>query len=90
MLTSGMYASRHSKHTSESPRTHPAEEKDGKEAHLENQTGVLHLCQHESVPILLHAIRTLPLDREFNGTEHADHAGSPGKPWTTTLSPVED
>jgi len=60
---------------SESTRTHPAEEKDTKQARLENPTGVLHLFQHESVPILLDALLTLPPGREFNKTELADHAG---------------
>jgi len=60
---------------SESTHGHSAEEKDTKEARLENPTGVLHLFQHESVPILLDAILTLPPDREFNKTELADHAG---------------
>lgn len=60
---------------SESTRTHPAEEKDIKEARLENPTGVLHLFQHESVPVLIDALLTLPPGREFNKTELADHAG---------------
>jgi len=60
---------------SESTRTHPAEEKDMKEARLENPTGVLHLFQYKSVPILIDAILTLPPGREFNKTEFADHAG---------------
>jgi len=54
---------------------HPAEEKDTKEARLENPSGVLHLFRHESVPILLDAVLTLPPGREFNKTEFADHAG---------------
>lgn len=70
-----MYAGRHSKHMSESTPTHPAEEKDTKEARLENPTGVLHLFQHESVPILIDALLTLSPGREFNKTELADHAG---------------
>jgi hypothetical protein len=70
-----MYAGRHSEHMSESAPTHPAEEKDTKEARLENPTGVLHLFQHESVPILIDALLTLPPGREFNKTEFADHAG---------------
>lgn len=60
---------------SESTPTHPAEEKDTKEARLENPSGVLYLFQHESVPILLDALLTLPPGREFNKTELADHAG---------------
>jgi Fic family protein len=60
---------------SESTRKHPAEEKDTKEARLENPSGVLYLFQHESVPILLDAILTLPPGREFNKTELAGHAG---------------
>ncbi|WP_436903616.1 hypothetical protein [Halovenus halobia] len=60
---------------SESSQGHPAAEKDTKEARLENPSGVLHLFQHESVPILLDAILTLPPGREFNKTEFADHAG---------------
>ena len=60
---------------SESTEKHPAEEKDTKEARLENPTGVLHLFQHDSVPILLDAVLTLPPGREFNKTEFADHAG---------------
>ena len=60
---------------SESTPTHPAEEKDTKEARLENPSGVLYLFQHESVPILIDAILTSPPGREFNKTEFADHAG---------------
>jgi len=60
---------------SESPSKHPAVEKDTKEARLENPSGVLYLFQHESVPILLDAILTLPPGREFTKTELADHAG---------------
>jgi len=59
----------------QSTGTHPAEEKSTKEARLENPTGVLHLFQHESVPILIDALLTLPPGREFNKTELADHAG---------------
>jgi hypothetical protein len=59
----------------ESTRRHPAAEKDTKEARLENPSGVLHLFQHGSVPILIDAILTLPPGREFNKTEFADHAG---------------
>jgi predicted transcriptional regulator len=60
---------------SESSQTHPAAEKDTKEARLENPSGVLYLFQHESVPILIDAILTLPPGREFTKTELADHAG---------------
>lgn len=60
---------------SESTETHPAEETDTKEARLENPSGVLYLFQHESVPILIDAILTLPPGREFNKTELAEHAG---------------
>ena len=60
---------------SESSQKHPAAEKDTKEARLENPTGVLCLFQHESVPILIDAILTLPPSREFTKTELADHAG---------------
>lgn len=60
---------------SESPRKHPAEEKDTKEARLENPSGVLYLFQHESVPLLIDAVLTLPPGREFTKTEFADHAG---------------
>ena len=70
-----MCVTRYTAHMSESTRTHPAEEKDTKEARLENPTGVLHLFQHESVPILIDAILTLPPGREFNKTELADRAG---------------
>ena len=70
-----MCVTRHIDHMSESTRTHPAEEKDTKEARLENPTGVLHLFQYKSVPILIDAILTLPPGREFNKTEFADHAG---------------
>jgi Fic family protein len=70
-----MYADRRTVSMSKSTRDHPAEEKDTKEARLENPTGVLHLFQHESVPILIDAILTLPPGREFNKTELADHAG---------------
>jgi hypothetical protein len=70
-----MYVARYANRMSESPPRHPAEEKDTKEARLENPSGVLHLFQHESVPILLDAILTLPPGREFNKTEFAGHAG---------------
>jgi len=60
---------------SESPPKHPAAEKDTKEARLENPSGVLYLFEHESVPILIDAILTLPPGREFTKTEFADHAG---------------
>lgn len=60
---------------SESPRNHPAEQKDTKEARLENPSGVLYLFQHESVPLLVDAVLTLPPGREFTKTEFADHAG---------------
>jgi Fic family protein len=70
-----MYAERCVECMSESTAKHPAAEKDTKEARLENPTGVLHLFQHESVPILLDAVLTLPPGREFNKTEFADHAG---------------
>jgi DNA-binding MarR family transcriptional regulator len=60
---------------SESPPTHPAEQKDTKEARLENPSGVLHLFQYESVPVLIDALLTLPPGREFNKTELAEHAG---------------
>ena len=48
---------------------------DTKEARLENPSGVLYLFEHESIPILIDAILTLPPGREFNKTELADHAG---------------
>lgn len=70
-----MYVYRYIVRVSESTPTHPAEEKDTKEARLENPSGVLHLFQHESVPILIDAVLTLPPGREFNKTEFADHAG---------------
>ncbi len=60
---------------SESPEKHPAEETDTKEARLENPSGVLYLFQHESVPVLIDAILTLPPGREFTKTEFADYAG---------------
>ena len=60
---------------SESSAEHPAAEKDTKQARLENPSGVLYLFQHESVPILIDAILTLPPGREFTKTELADHAG---------------
>jgi DNA-binding MarR family transcriptional regulator len=60
---------------SESPSKHPAAEKDTKQARLENPSGVLYLFQHESIPILIDAILTLPPGREFTKTELADHAG---------------
>ena len=60
---------------SETPTKHPAAERDTKKARLENPSGVLHLFQHESVPILIDAILTLPPGREFTKTEFADHAG---------------
>jgi Fic family protein len=60
---------------SESPRRHPAAETDTKAARLENPSGVLYLFQHESVPILIDAVLTLPPGREFTKTELAGHAG---------------
>ena len=70
-----MYADRHTDYMSQSTREHPAEDKDTKKARLENPSGVLRLFQHESVPILIDAILTLPPGREFNKTEFAEHAG---------------
>ena len=70
-----MYAERCTTYMSESTTNHPAEGKDTKEARLENPSGVLHLFRHESVPILLDAILTLPPGREFNKSEFAEHAG---------------
>jgi len=70
-----MYAGRYIVTMSEPTQKHPAEEKDTKEARLENPSGVLHLFGHDSVPILLDALLTLPPGREFNKTEFADHAG---------------
>ena len=70
-----MYADRHTDRMSQSTRKHPAEDKDTKEARLENPSGVLHFFRHESVPILIDAILTLPPGREFNKTEFAEHAG---------------
>lgn len=70
-----MYAERYIILMSEPTQKHPAEEKDTKEARLENPSGVLHLFGHDSVPILLDALLTLPPGREFNKTEFADHAG---------------
>ena len=60
---------------SESPQNHPGAKKDTKEARLENPSGVLYLFQHESIPLLIDAILTLPPGREFTKTELADHAG---------------
>lgn len=60
---------------SESTPSHSPEEKDTKEARLENPSGILHLFQHESVPIILDSLLTLPPGREFNKTELAEHAG---------------
>jgi hypothetical protein len=70
-----MYAERYIVIMSEPTQKHPAEEKDTKEARLENPSGVLHLFGHDSIPILLDALLTLPPGREFNKTEFADHAG---------------
>jgi Fic family protein len=70
-----MYAERYIIIMSEPTQKHPAEEKDTKEARLENPSGVLHLFGHDSIPILLDALLTLPPGREFNKTEFADHAG---------------
>ena len=60
---------------SETPQGHPAAETDTKEARLENPSGVLYLFQHESVPILVDAVLTLPPSRELTKTELADRAG---------------
>lgn len=68
-------AERSTANVSDSTPNQLAEEKDTKEARLENPTGVLHLFGHESVPILLDALLTLPPGREFNKTEFAEHAG---------------
>lgn len=70
-----MYAEGYIIIMSEPTQKHPAEEKDTKEARLENPSGVLHLFGHDSIPILLDALLTLPPGREFNKTEFADHAG---------------
>jgi hypothetical protein len=53
----------------------PTEDLDTKQARLEHPSGFLYLLQHESVPILIDAILTLPPGREFTKTELADHAG---------------
>jgi hypothetical protein len=60
---------------SEPTRTHPADDRDTKQARLDHPSGLLYLLQHESVPILLDALLDLPPGREFNKTEFADHAG---------------
>lgn len=60
---------------SESTPTHPAEERDTKQARLEHPSGVLYLMQHDSVPIILDALLDLPPGREFNKSEFAEHAG---------------
>jgi response regulator of citrate/malate metabolism len=60
---------------SESSQKHPEAEKDTREARLENPSGVLYLFRHESVPILIDAILTLPPGREFTKTELADLVG---------------
>ncbi len=60
---------------SESTRTHPAEDRDTKEARLQHPSGFLALTRHESVPIIVDALLDLPPGREFNKTELADHAG---------------
>jgi hypothetical protein len=70
-----MYVGAYVEPMGESSRTHPAAEKDTKEARLENPSGILHLFRHESVPILIDAVLTLPPGREFNKTEFAEHAG---------------
>ena len=70
-----MYTDQYTRYMSESAEPHPAAEKDTKQARLEHPSGVLHLFQHESVPLLLDAVLTLPPGREFNKTEFADHAG---------------
>lgn len=54
---------------------HPAAEVDTKEARLEHPSGFLYLTQHESVPIIIDALLSLPPGREFNKTELAEHAG---------------
>lgn len=46
-----------------------------KEARLSHPSGILHLLQHDAVPILLDAVLDLPPGREFNKTEFAAHAG---------------
>lgn len=52
-----------------------AEEVDTKEQRLAHPSGVLHLTQHDAVPIMLDAVLDLPPNREFTRTEFADHAG---------------
>lgn len=51
------------------------EDLDTKAIRLEHPSGLLHLMQHDSVPILIDALLDLPPGREFNKTELADHAG---------------
>lgn len=60
---------------SETTPRNNASDRDVKQARLDNPSGLLHLTQHESVPILLDAILDLPPGREFNKSEFADHAG---------------
>ncbi|AWB27665.1 helix-turn-helix domain-containing protein [Halococcoides cellulosivorans] len=60
---------------SESTPRDSASDQDVKQARLDHPSGLLHLTQHESVPILLDAILDLPPGREFNKSEFADHAG---------------
>ena len=71
-----MCTNRYTDSMSESPRTHPAAETDTKADRLENPSGILYLLQHESVPILIDAVLTLPPGREFTKTELAGHAGA--------------
>jgi predicted AAA+ superfamily ATPase len=57
----------------QSPPT--TEDRDTKALRLEHPSGILHLFQHQSVPILIDALLDLPPGREFTKTEFADHAG---------------
>lgn len=46
-----------------------------KEARRQHPSGILHVMESESVPIILDALLDLPPGREFNKTELAEHAG---------------
>lgn len=68
------------------PASDPSEaERDTKEAHLEHPSGFLYLTRHESVPILIDALLSLPPGQEFNKTEFADHAGVTRQPVSTYI-----
>ncbi len=54
---------------------HAGDRGEKRELRRENPSGWLYLTQHDPIPILVDALLDLPLNREFNKTELAEHAG---------------